>query len=91
MSRRLIAALLALAALPALAQDAYPSRPITLIVPFPPGGVADITGRPTAIALEKILKQPVVLANRQSQTLDSVDFFNHRGHVHQVPRRGRYL
>ena len=64
MSRSLIAALLALAALPALAQDAYPSRPITLIVPFPPGGVADITGRPTAFALEKILKQPVVIANR---------------------------
>jgi tripartite-type tricarboxylate transporter receptor subunit TctC len=35
-----------------------------LIVPFPPGGVADLTGRPTAIALEKVLKQPVVIANR---------------------------
>jgi tripartite-type tricarboxylate transporter receptor subunit TctC len=33
-------------------------------VPFPPGGVADLTGRPTAIALEKALKQPVVIANR---------------------------
>ena len=64
MIRSLIAALLALAGAPALAQDAYPSRPVTLIVPFPPGGVADITGRPTAIALEKVLKQPVVLANR---------------------------
>ena len=42
----------------------WPLRPVTLIVPFPPGGVADITGRPTAIALEKVLKQPVVLANR---------------------------
>ena len=31
---------------------------------FPPGGVADITGRPTAAAMEKILKQPVVIANR---------------------------
>jgi tripartite-type tricarboxylate transporter receptor subunit TctC len=56
--------LLALAAAPALAQDAYPSRAITMIVPFPPGGVADITGRPTAAAMEKILKQPVVIANR---------------------------
>ena len=64
MSRTLIAALLALAGAPAFAQDAYPSRPITLIVPFPPGGVADITARPTAIALEKVLKQPVVPANR---------------------------
>ena len=35
-----------------------------MIVPFPPGGVADITGRPTAAAMEKILKQPVVVANR---------------------------
>jgi tripartite-type tricarboxylate transporter receptor subunit TctC len=51
MNRSLIAALLALACVPAFAQDAYPARPITLIVPFPPGGVADITGRPTAIAL----------------------------------------
>src|SRR5258705_13428356 len=49
---------------PAIAQEVYPSRPITMIVPFPPGGVADITGRPTAAALEKILKQPVVIANR---------------------------
>jgi tripartite-type tricarboxylate transporter receptor subunit TctC len=64
MNRSLIAAVLALACVPAIAQDVYPSRPITMIVPFPPGGVADITGRPTAIALEKILKQPVVIANR---------------------------
>jgi len=64
MKRCLIAALCALAAAPALAQDAYPSRPVTMIVPFPPGGVADITGRPTAAAMEKILKQPVVIANR---------------------------
>ena len=45
------------AALPASAQEAYPSRPITMIVPFPPGGVADITGRPTAAAIEKVLKK----------------------------------
>ena len=64
MTRILPGVLLALACLPVFAQEAYPSRPITLIVPFPPGGVADITGRPTAIALEKILKQPVVIANR---------------------------
>ena len=42
----------------------YPSKPITMIVPFPPGGVADLTGRPTALTMEKILKQPVVLVNR---------------------------
>jgi len=64
MKRCLFGALLALAAASALAQDAYPSRPITMIVPFPPGGVADITGRPTAAAMEKLLRQPVVVANR---------------------------
>ena len=64
MPRVLVGALLALACMSVFAQESYPSRPITLIVPFPPGGVADLTGRPTAIALEKVLKQPVVIANR---------------------------
>jgi tripartite-type tricarboxylate transporter receptor subunit TctC len=58
------ATLLVLAAAPAMAQDAFPSHPITMIVPFPPGGVADITGRPTAAAMEKVLKQPVAIVNR---------------------------
>jgi tripartite-type tricarboxylate transporter receptor subunit TctC len=53
-----------LAPVPALAQDAYPNRGITMIVAFPPGGVADITARPTAAAMEKILKQPVSVTNR---------------------------
>jgi tripartite-type tricarboxylate transporter receptor subunit TctC len=48
----------------AQAQEAFPTRAITLIVPFPPGGVAEITGRPTAMAIEKILKQPMALVNR---------------------------
>jgi tripartite-type tricarboxylate transporter receptor subunit TctC len=64
MLRILLGALIAFACGPVFAQETYPSRPITLIVPFPPGGVADLTGRPTAIALEKVLKQPVVIANR---------------------------
>jgi tripartite-type tricarboxylate transporter receptor subunit TctC len=46
------------------AQDAYPSKPITLIVPFPPGGVADIVGRPFADALSRELKTPVVIENK---------------------------
>lgn len=53
-----------LASLPAFAQDKFPSRPISMIVPFPPGGVADTTGRPTAAAMEKIFNQPVALTNR---------------------------
>jgi len=46
------------------AQEPYPSKPITMIVPFPPGGVADIVGRPLAAQMEKTLKQPVVVVNR---------------------------
>ena len=44
--------------------QAYPSKPITMIVPFPPGGVADIVGRPLAAQMEKVMKQPVVVTNR---------------------------
>ena len=47
----------------ALAQD-YPSKPITMVLPFPPGGVAEIVGRPLASIMEKSLKQPIVLINR---------------------------
>jgi tripartite-type tricarboxylate transporter receptor subunit TctC len=46
------------------AQDAYPSKPITMVNPFPPGGVADVVGRPLAALMEKNLKQPVVMFNR---------------------------
>jgi len=47
-----------------LAADAYPTRPIQVIVPFPPGGVADLVGRPFTSALVKLLKQPVVIVNK---------------------------
>jgi tripartite-type tricarboxylate transporter receptor subunit TctC len=50
--------------LSAFAQAPYPSKPITMIVPFPPGGVADIVGRPLAAQMEKVMKQPVVVTNR---------------------------
>ena len=56
--------LIAFAGLPANAQEAFPGRAITMIVAFPPGGVADITARPTAAAMEKVLKQPVAVVNR---------------------------
>ena len=42
----------------------YPDRPITMIVPFPPGGVADTVARPVAEALGRELKQPVVIENK---------------------------
>jgi tripartite-type tricarboxylate transporter receptor subunit TctC len=63
MSRVLVLLLLALA-LRVHAQESYPSKPVTMIVPFPPGGVADIVGRPLASQMEKTLKQPVVVVNR---------------------------
>ena len=49
---------------PFAAAQEYPTRAITMIVPFPPGGVADIVGRPLAAMMEKSLKQPVVIVNR---------------------------
>jgi len=64
---RLLAATAALAAAFAIgahAQSDYPSHPITMIVPFPPGGVADITGRPVAEAMGRYLKQTVVVENK---------------------------
>jgi len=63
-ARFLTAIAVALAVLPAAAQEKFPSRPIAMVVAFPPGGVADITARPTAAAMEKILKQPVNVTNR---------------------------
>ena len=48
----------------ASAQDAYPSRTITMISPFPPGGVSDTITRPLDAALEAVFKQPVVLENK---------------------------
>lgn len=48
----------------AWAQDAYPSRPITLVVPFAAGGNIDFTARAITDRLGKILGQPVVVDNR---------------------------
>ncbi len=42
----------------------YPNRPVTMIVPFPPGGIADITGRPLAVAMSKTLGQNIVVENK---------------------------
>jgi tripartite-type tricarboxylate transporter receptor subunit TctC len=54
-----------LAAAPAArAQEPYPTRPISIVAPFPPGGVADLTARPVAAAIEKVLKNPVGVVNK---------------------------
>src|SRR3990172_7441460 len=59
----LTASLFALAAA-AFAQEQSPSRPITMIMPWPPGGFVDLTARPLAVTMEKILQQPVVIATK---------------------------
>jgi tripartite-type tricarboxylate transporter receptor subunit TctC len=51
-------------ALSASAHAQYPDHPITMIVPFPPGGVADTVARPVAEAMGRDLKQPVVIENK---------------------------
>jgi tripartite-type tricarboxylate transporter receptor subunit TctC len=48
----------------AQAQQAYPTKAITLVNPFPPGGAADVVGRPLAAALEPIIKQAVVMETK---------------------------
>jgi tripartite-type tricarboxylate transporter receptor subunit TctC len=66
MRTRWLVALIALAAalpLVAQAQD-FPTRPINIVAPFPPGGQADLMARPTAAAMEKLLKSPVVVVNK---------------------------
>ena len=63
MLRLLISLAMSVSAAAAVAQD-FPSRPVTMIVAFPPGGVADITARPTAFAMEKVLKQRVIIENK---------------------------
>ena len=49
---------------PAAAQDAYPSRPLTMVVPFPPGGATDVLGRVVAQKLGQELGRTVVVENR---------------------------
>jgi tripartite-type tricarboxylate transporter receptor subunit TctC len=63
MRRWLAVLLLALPAF-AISQDKYPSRPVTVVSPFPPGGSVELIGRPFAASLEKALKQTVVFTNR---------------------------
>jgi tripartite-type tricarboxylate transporter receptor subunit TctC len=65
--RILLAVLLAssvAAPLPAFAQERYPSRPITLVVPIPAAGQTDVVGRVIGEQLAKRLDQPVLVENR---------------------------
>jgi tripartite-type tricarboxylate transporter receptor subunit TctC len=59
----LVAALLAGVAGPALAQG-YPTKPIRVVVPFPPGGISDVLSRILGVKLTESLGQPIVIENR---------------------------
>ena len=56
-------ALFLAASAPVHAQETFPSRPITLIVPFPPGGSTDVAGRIIADKMGAFLGQPVIVEN----------------------------
>ena len=63
--RHLNGIVLGMCLLPLIAfSQAFPTRPITMVVPFPPGGLADIVARPVAEAMSRDLGQPVVIENR---------------------------
>jgi tripartite-type tricarboxylate transporter receptor subunit TctC len=55
---------IAAVALATAASAQYPDHPITMVVPFPPGGVADTVARPVAEAMSRELKQSVVIENK---------------------------
>ena len=62
--RSILVAGLALASTLAFGESAWPTKPLTMIVPFPPGGLADVVARPVADAMSRALGQPVVVENR---------------------------
>ena len=62
--RALLAAGLAGLAPAALAQSAWPSRPLHLIVPYPPGALTDLLARAIGERLGTALKQPVIVENK---------------------------
>lgn len=63
-TRALMLTLTALAAGTAFAQDKFPSHPITIVVPYPPGGTSDAQVRMIQVQLGKELGQPVIVENK---------------------------
>ena len=60
----LFSAFAVLVAAPAYAQDAYPNKPITMIIPFAAGGSTDVIGRLVADGLRQLLGQSIISDNR---------------------------
>ncbi len=68
MKRVFTAAILGLAAAALHAQESYPSRAITIVVPNPPGGMNQITAQPLSAILERLTKQPAPVINKPGGT-----------------------
>jgi tripartite-type tricarboxylate transporter receptor subunit TctC len=67
--QRIVAAAALLAIAGAVqAQEQFPSRPVTIVVPNPPGGMNQITAQPLALVMEKITGQPAVVVNKPGGT-----------------------
>jgi tripartite-type tricarboxylate transporter receptor subunit TctC len=65
MLARLVAAVcFMLTSLSVFSQESFPNPPISVVVPFPPGGMADLSARPLSVSMEQVLKQPVVVINK---------------------------
>src|SRR5918998_2910813 len=64
MLKHLLALALSFFVLATAQAQSYPSRPITIISPFPPGGISDLTARPFAASMSKFLGQSVVVENK---------------------------
>lgn len=47
-----------------VADDSWPAKPISMIIPFPPGGVATVVGRPIADGMAKNLEKPIIMENK---------------------------
>ena len=68
MNRWLTAVFLAFAATGVNAQESYPSKAITIVVPNPPGGMNQITAQPLSAVIESLYKQPAPVINKPGGT-----------------------
>ena len=73
------------------AQDAaYPTHAIMMINPFPPGGAADVVGRPLAAVMEPMVQKPVVIETKAGATRrERIDHHDGVGRIGRVLREGR--